>query len=72
MERRGFICLFSFDYYVIFVFRGLLPSLSYIMVYRGFYYGLFDFALPYAAEDGKVLGFWRAFCMGQVSISLFC
>lgn len=49
-------------------FSGLLPSLQYILLYRGAYYGLFDFAKPFASKDGKDLGFTRAFAVGQVII----
>ncbi|GMT04487.1 hypothetical protein PENTCL1PPCAC_26661, partial [Pristionchus entomophagus] len=49
------------------LYIGLLPSLQYILLYRGAYYGLFDFAKPFASKDGKDLGFARAFAVGQVS-----
>ncbi|KIH50072.1 ADP/ATP translocase 1 domain protein [Ancylostoma duodenale] len=48
------------------MYKGLLPSLQYIMIYRGAYYGLFDSAKPYISKDGRTLGFWRAFAAGQV------
>ncbi|WKY14393.1 hypothetical protein Q1695_000161 [Nippostrongylus brasiliensis] len=48
------------------IYKGLLPSLQYIVVYRGAYYGLFDSAKPLVAKDGHTLGFWRAFAVGQV------
>lgn len=48
------------------LYKGLVPSLQYILMYRGAYYGLFDSAHPYCSEDGKTLSFWRAFAVGQV------
>ncbi|PAV92235.1 hypothetical protein WR25_09003 [Diploscapter pachys] len=48
------------------LYRGLVPSIQYIFIYRGFYYGLFDSGKTYFAKDGQRLGFWRAFALGQV------
>lgn len=48
------------------MYKGLLPSLQYICIYRGAYYGLFDSAKPFISKDGQSLGFWRAFAAGQV------
>ncbi|CAB3398230.1 unnamed protein product [Caenorhabditis bovis] len=48
------------------LYKGLIPSLQYMMIYRGCYYGLFDTAAPYVAMDGKNLSFTRAFLVGQV------
>uniref|UniRef100_A0A0K0DL56 ADP/ATP translocase n=1 Tax=Angiostrongylus cantonensis TaxID=6313 RepID=A0A0K0DL56_ANGCA len=48
------------------MYRGLLPSIQYIIIYRGAYYGLFDSAKPYISKDGDALSFWRAFTAGQV------
>ncbi|VDM60004.1 unnamed protein product [Angiostrongylus costaricensis] len=48
------------------MYRGLLPSIQYIIIYRGAYYGLFDSAKPYISKGGDALGFWRAFTAGQV------
>ncbi|CAI4230960.1 unnamed protein product [Auanema sp. JU1783] len=48
------------------LYKGLLPSLQYIFMYRGSYYGLFDTAHPYFSTEDGVLSFWRAFAVGQV------
>lgn len=47
------------------MYKGLLPSIQYIVIYRGAYYGLFDSAKPFISKDGNTLGFWRAFMVGQ-------
>ena len=47
------------------LFRGLIPSLQYMIIYRGAYYGLFDTTAPYMNSDGKMT-FTEAFLVGQV------
>ncbi|CAJ0582915.1 unnamed protein product, partial [Mesorhabditis spiculigera] len=50
------------------LYVGLLPSMQYIMLYRGAYYGLFDWAKPFIAEGEKQdLSFTKAFLLGQVT-----
>ncbi|KAJ1352350.1 hypothetical protein KIN20_008673 [Parelaphostrongylus tenuis] len=48
------------------MYKGLLPSIHYIVIYRAAYYGLFDSAKPFISKDGDTLGFWRAFTAAQV------
>ncbi|CAD6196410.1 unnamed protein product [Caenorhabditis auriculariae] len=48
------------------LYKGLVPSLQYMVLYRGAYYGLFDTAVPYVASNGRQLSFMGAFMTGQV------
>ncbi|CAL2045320.1 hypothetical protein CAEBREN_22523 [Caenorhabditis brenneri] len=47
------------------LYKGLIPSLQYMIIYRGAYYGLFDTTAPYMNSDGKMT-FTEAFLVGQV------
>uniref|UniRef100_A0A8R1HVT7 ADP/ATP translocase n=1 Tax=Caenorhabditis japonica TaxID=281687 RepID=A0A8R1HVT7_CAEJA len=47
------------------LYKGLVPSLQYMIIYRGAYYGLFDTTAPYMNRDGKMT-FTQAFLVGQV------
>ncbi|KJH48758.1 putative ADP/ATP translocase 2 [Dictyocaulus viviparus] len=48
------------------VYKGLLPSIQYIMIYRSVYYGLFDFSKPFLSNDENSLGFLRALASAQI------
>jgi solute carrier family 25 (adenine nucleotide translocator) protein 4/5/6/31 len=53
------------------LYRGFLPSLQYIFIYRGAYYGLFDIAKSFAVDNNygtnDNLSFGLAFMIGQVT-----
>lgn len=53
-----------------FRFRGFIPSLQYIFLYRGAYYGLFDISKALVIDrgygSGDNLTFLMAFSIGQV------
>uniref|UniRef100_A0A914GYM1 ADP/ATP translocase n=1 Tax=Globodera rostochiensis TaxID=31243 RepID=A0A914GYM1_GLORO len=53
------------------LYRGFLPSLNYIFLYRSAYYGLFDSFKVFVAEEDENgvsnLSFLAAFCIGQCS-----
>ncbi|KAL3122309.1 hypothetical protein niasHT_005127 [Heterodera trifolii] len=62
---------------IIGLYRGFVPSLYYIFLYRSLYYGLFDSFKVFVAttEDENGTGresvpFWAAFCIGQCSAFL--
>lgn len=48
-------------------FSGFGPSIQYIFIYRGAYYGLFDSAKVFApSNEKKQISFLSAFIIGQV------
>lgn len=53
------------------LYRGFLPSLQFIFIYRSAYYGLFDVMKEWTVDKGyaeeKDLGFIHAFLIGQLS-----
>ncbi|KAI6171146.1 ADP/ATP translocase [Aphelenchoides bicaudatus] len=53
------------------LYRGFLPSLQYIFLYRGAYYGLFDICKTLAIDKGygsdNNLSFGMAFFIGQIT-----
>jgi solute carrier family 25 (adenine nucleotide translocator) protein 4/5/6/31 len=53
------------------LYRGFLPSLQFIFLYRSAYYGLFDVMKEWTVDKGyageKDLGFIHAFFIGQIS-----
>uniref|UniRef100_A0A7E4VIS8 ADP/ATP translocase n=1 Tax=Panagrellus redivivus TaxID=6233 RepID=A0A7E4VIS8_PANRE len=49
------------------LYRGFIPSLQYIFMYRSVYYGLFDSIKSNVEDTGYAVGFTGAFCIGQVT-----
>jgi len=49
------------------LYRGFVPSLQYIFLYRSVYYGLFDSVKSKVEGTGKEIGFIAAFSIGQVT-----
>lgn len=53
------------------LYRGFIPSLQYIFLYRGVYYGLFDSIKSRVEGSGHEVGFLTAFSIGQVGLIYF-
>jgi solute carrier family 25 (adenine nucleotide translocator) protein 4/5/6/31 len=52
------------------LYRGFLPSLQFIFIYRSSYYGIFDIMKEWIVQNGasrQDLSFTNAFLIGQVS-----
>uniref|UniRef100_A0AC34RPP8 ADP/ATP translocase n=1 Tax=Panagrolaimus sp. JU765 TaxID=591449 RepID=A0AC34RPP8_9BILA len=49
------------------LYRGFIPSLQYIFMYRSVYYGLFDSVKTRVEHRGYEVGFIAAFSIGQVT-----
>ena len=48
------------------LYRGFIPSLQFIFLYRSIYYGLFDSVKGGVEETGHQIDFLGAFAIGQV------